>query len=174
MSKYEEFLVRNNLKKDYMESKVLELILLNVFERLCKYLNEEDNLKTFKNKLRRIDTTFEEMLEYRRIIEKLISIKLTDEEINYIRKLIIAFLDRTDKRYIMSKGERMKITESQNFKCNYCGEDISGASVIDHIIAFKYTGDELHDNYQALCSDCNKSKSDTLYYFFDIILNKRR
>lgn len=174
MNEYEEFIERNNIDKNDMESIILKVILLNIFERICKYLQKENNMEILKSKLRKLDTPFEELLEYKKLVKKIVDIDLSDSEIKYMQKLVSAFLNKTKTRWTLSEDMRRNILKSQNFKCKYCGNDISVNNCIDHVIAFKYVGDELIDNYQGLCNRCNEHKRDNLYIFFDSILKMCR
>lgn len=40
---------------------------------------------------------------------------------------------------------------------------------IDHVIPFSYTGDELNDNYQVLCSSCNEKKGNKVSFLTQLI-----
>ena len=50
-----------------------------------------------------------------------------------------------------------------------CGEPLGPVMAkihVDHIIPWKLVGDELNDNYQALCETCNECKSARTDYIF--------
>ncbi|MGW9103855.1 HNH endonuclease [Priestia megaterium] len=174
MGGLDKFLLNNSIPKEKIEKLVYESMLLNIFEKLFHHLSVNDNLFHFKRALRRCNSIAEEILVYKSSIKKVVVVELTDSEFLYIRKLTEAFMRKSNNRIALSSDERQEIIDMQNFKCNICNDEITMESAhIDHQIAFKYVGDELPGNYQALCSKCNLAKSANLYYLFDCMLQKR-
>lgn len=59
---------------------------------------------------------------------------------------------------------------TQNHKCAICNIMINESAPADHIVPFKYVGDELSDNIQMLCKKCNEKKSDSIDYQIRFLL----
>ena len=53
---------------------------------------------------------------------------------------------------------RKEIGERQDWKCVYCGRDISKRSSIDHIVPVEHGGQSNIENLQMTCLRCNQSK----------------
>ncbi|WP_157830949.1 HNH endonuclease signature motif containing protein [Bacillus sp. BA3] len=167
-------MINNKVEKAKIESIVYESMLLNVFEKIFHFLTSNDNLFHFKRALRKCNDVAEEILVYKSFLKKVIQVELTDSEFLYIRKLTEAFMRKNNNRLVLTVIERQKIIVMQDSKCNICAKEITIENAhIDHQIAFKYVGDELPGNYQALCGKCNLSKSANLYYLFDFMLQKK-
>lgn len=64
-------------------------------------------------------------------------------------------------RYQAQK-HRKAVGDTQDWKCNYCGGDVSGKgrSALDHIIPVAQGGTSDKENLQILCRRCNIRKSD--------------
>ncbi|HDR4480999.1 MULTISPECIES: HNH endonuclease [Bacillus cereus group] len=174
MKEFQTFLKNNNLNKFDIESKMYECFLLNIFEKLVNHLSIEDNLLSFKKHLRKSNDIQEELSIYEMFLNQIIEINLTNSELLFIKKLIDAYLRKNTIRITLSDFEKEQILKLQNYKCNICMNNILLTTThIDHKIAFKYVGDELTENYQALCEKCNLSKGANLFYFFDSLLPKK-
>ena len=67
-----------------------------------------------------------------------------------------------DKRRAAQKY-RNEIGEAQDWKCKYCGADVSGKgkSALDHIMPIMFGGTSERSNLQILCRRCNGEKSAT-------------
>ena len=82
--------------------------------------------------------------------------KIEKEEVGLLKKLIKAYLQKSNFRISISNDQKTEILNKQNFKCDICKKDINLSNChIDHVIPFKYVGDELDNNCQALCRNCN-------------------
>ncbi len=124
-----------------------------------------------KEKLRSCQYREVEIQIYMNLIKKLTKFKVGKEEIELIIKFIKAYLQKINIRASIKKDQKNEILNKQKFKCPICKKDINLSNChIDHIIPFKYVGDELNGNYQALCKSCNLSKNANIYSMFDEII----
>ena len=73
---------------------------------------------------------------------------------------IKAFFSKSGTRQQIPMEEKKHLLEIQGNRCAICGCEITIQNMhADHIIPWDYVGDQLNDNYQGLCEDCNLSKS---------------
>lgn len=85
--------------------------------------------------------------------------KITDAESMKLYALVMAFLKKNPYRKNISDSIKQSLLNTQDHKCAICGEQIDIHAHIDHIVPFKYVGDELENNYQMLCTSCNLKKN---------------
>lgn len=127
-------------------------------------------LKSIINSLKNDGECFKKAKQYyfkydnveaaRRIILFVCNLKVTDEDIKWFDKCFKSYFNKKDRRSKIPQEVKMKLLTEQKMKCAKCGTDISLATVhVDHIIPWDFVGDELEDNLQGLCSDCNLHKS---------------
>ena len=92
------------------------------------------------------------------------NISLADSEVKRMYCLIKAFLSKSALRKNIHAETKRDLLKKQNYKCKLCGSVIDLNSHTDHIVPFKYVGDELNENLQMLCEHCNKSKNASIDY----------
>lgn len=97
---------------------------------------------------------------------------LNDSEYDYMLKLVQAHLRMSNTRRpgVITDEKKAALLRKQNYRCVFCGATVDSSSPVDHIVPFKYVGDELDDNYQILCISCNSKKNKQLTYQLQIIL----
>lgn len=98
---------------------------------------------------------------------------MTRDEAEIIKPWFIAYLRKCTRRKPISTELKRQLCEKQDWKCRVCGEYL-GENLseihVDHIIPFALVGDELKNNYQALCATCNLCKSAHTDYIFKSLL----
>ena len=63
------------------------------------------------------------------------------------------------KRKALTKQQRIKLWESSDKKCQYCGENITYSQMqLDHINAIQEGGKNELENYRCACRMCNYGK----------------
>nr|WP_306442378.1 HNH endonuclease signature motif containing protein [Clostridium butyricum] len=145
------------------------MILVSVFEEVYNYLEKDNNKEILKNKLRKGDTK----VILRELIRSIVSMTLQNDEYEYIFTLIIAYLRKSDVRKKINDYEKDYLLIKQGYKCEMCHCKINMTNLhIDHIIPFKLVGDELKDNYQLLCEQCNLNKSSNVNYYLKTIVKR--
>lgn len=162
---------RNGISKQIVEQHFYQEILQGVFQLCCDILSDNQRALTFKSRLRSVNRSMEHLV-YAQLIKEATPLQLDEDEIDSIAILIRAFLNRDEQRVKIPDKEKENILARQHHRCAYCGKAIKTIHDdchIDHIIPFKYTGDELPDNYQALCESCNKEKSTKSFILAELI-----
>ena len=149
-------------------NKVDEAQVLSVFKRICDLYSDYDK----KNNLRNIIAISPDKHEtIKQIAKRNSEISINDNQVDRLVELVKAFLRKSEYRKIISVETREKLLLNQKFKCIYCGKEIDYTAHADHIVPFKYVGDELNSNLQMLCSNCNEKKSDRIDYQIRFLLN---
>ena len=141
--------------------------LLGYFKKMC------DSFDTAgKCRLKNIYAfTLNKNITTKNIVKNQFGIELGDEDCERLYELIQAHLNKSSFRKQLSYCEKNMLLLDQNYKCAICGKDIHNNFHADHIIPFKYVGDELNNNWQMLCSNCNKQKNDSFDYQIRLFLN---
>ncbi|MDO4978733.1 MAG: HNH endonuclease signature motif containing protein [Candidatus Saccharibacteria bacterium] len=144
-----------------------EAKVLGIFKTFCeKHKSDEE--------MRKIRT----ILSYSSNKEHSLSVLLLREqnetverpEITRILQLVTAFLKKSTLRKPIEQGLKQELLEEQNYKCAFCGTKVDLSSHADHIVPFKYVGDELADNMQMLCQACNEKKKASMDYQVKVLL----
>lgn len=95
---------------------------------------------------------------------------ISDSDAERLFVLITSFLKKSTYRKSIGDAVKNSILQSQSYRCAICGCDIDIHAHADHIIPFKLVGDELDDNIQMLCPDCNEKKNASLDYQIRFLL----
>lgn len=85
-------------------------------------------------------------------------------------KWLLAFFRKKDYRVIYPQKIRTDLLHQQHCHCAICNELITDHAELDHIIPWKYVGDELDNNLQLLCFTCNRSKKASPLYQLQMLL----
>ncbi|MBN8203486.1 HNH endonuclease [Bacillus sp. NTK034] len=137
-------------------------------------MNKQQRLISFKRKILSCGSIKEEISVYENILNKITEIDLSEVEILQIRKWMNASFTKSPNRIKLNDSEKKSILQKQEFKCRICPIEINEKIAhFDHVIPFKYVGDELADNFQALCVNCSLSKGSNPIEFFTRFLNKK-
>lgn len=156
------------MNTELLLSKVEEAQALSVFKSICDAYSNSNK----KNNLRNILAISPDKHEtIKQIAKRNCKIVINDSQVERLQELVKAFLRKSEYRKIIPVETREKLLLNQNFKCVYCGKTIDNTAHVDHIVPFKYVGDELNDNLQMLCGNCNEKKSDHTDYQIRFLLN---
>lgn len=165
MNKYlAELLNNNNISNDLVEEKLYRMLLSACLLKVVIFLedsNEKANymaaMRIFRDKKRYIE----------KLVKHVCGWKLSEEEVSWLCRCLEARLSKKGTRENIELSIRQQIIKDQLGKCSYCKRDITlENSHADHIIPWTLVGDELEDNIQMLCPDCNKKKSDRIDFDF--------
>lgn len=163
-------LYSNHISIQELEEVVYEYILLSIFEDIVVYLSEYSNRENIMNELRRFK---DKKIVVNKLILDTTGMKVNSYELDKITKWLIAFIERKSSRAKVQDEEKIRLLEKQNYKCKLCEKDIDlENSEYDHIISYKLVGDELEDNYQMLCTHCNRCKSSSILYRYIMLFKK--
>ena len=161
MNELNTFLQNNSLNNTQLLDAVYKDILELIFKEIVNKLEYNKTLyKQVKDLYFKNDN---ELLVVNSIVLNICYCKLSNKELEQINIWLKAFLNKRDERQDFPIELRRSLYKNQNGKCNLCHKQLKdNEGHIDHIIPFSYVGDEIDDNYQLLCNDCNWSKSNFL------------
>ncbi len=137
-------------------SALQEATTLGIFKRFC-----EKNKAPFEQKrLRNIySATSDTLATTKNLIKNELCEDLDTEQATRMMELISAYLKKSQFRKTITDSEKRTMLDKQDSRCAICGKAIGLNGHADHIVPFKYVGDELDNNLQMLCSDCNLKKN---------------
>lgn len=147
----------NNMDREYL----LDALHLDIREIV---------LKTIIEKMKSDDAFFLKSKKYyfkysnfeatQKIIQATCNIEMSNDDICWLGECIGCYLKKKSTRAVIPQELKLQLLIDQNEKCALCGTPITLSTMhVDHIIPWDYVGDELENNYQGLCSDCNLHKS---------------
>lgn len=128
-----------------------------ILEAICMYMKKSKKNALF---VRKIYHRYENNLDAARlVVRQVCGCTLTDEEIRWIDQCLRASMRKQNRRKQYTQPEREAIWQKQKGECAICGQPVPfGDSHLDHIVPWDFVGDELPDNLQILCSECNWKK----------------
>ena len=167
MPTLEDLATNEEIKAEYKKT-----FLLNLFRKMCVRMNKDPQ---FKAKIRKLFLeTYDKVQTTTIIIKRYLDYDLQAEEAKLVSIWFNAYLQKASHRKAIPLDLKKELCRKQNGKCMVCGEDLGGdwsKIHVDHIIPWILVGDELDDNYQALCDTCNECKSARTDYIFKSMLN---
>jgi len=153
-----ELIQLNGINEELLYDALHKDILESILSEVCEYMkaNESSYISVKKIYYRSTD----DIDAIKLIVRNICHISLTEQDYIWLNKCVKAFMTKKSTRKQFSDSFRRNLWDSQGHKCCICGREIlSQDGHIDHIVPWDYVGDELENNYQLLCSDCNLHKS---------------
>lgn len=109
------------------------------------------------------------------IVASVTNLVLPDSDIARINACLLASMRKRGRRVSIARTTRARLLVQQGGKCAICGAPITLADMhVDHIIPWVYVGDELADNLQGLCPDCNRRKGNRMATNVSALLLRRQ
>ena len=163
---WEKMTTSKEMKEEYRKA-----FLLNMFQKLVSQMNKNEDYK------KRILTLCRQTKDFngavRTIYLKEFDYELDSEELDLMAKWMNAYRKKQQVRKAISKDLKKALCEKQGNRCAICNQllsEIDSQIHVDHIVPWVLVGDELEDNYQALCETCNACKSSKTDYIFKSLL----
>ncbi len=155
------------LQEEKLRSSIQEVILLSMFKSFC----EKNSSVPSQQRLRNIYQYSPNPIETtRNLIINELGERVSIDDATKLYPLLLAFLKKKPIRKTIADNEKHNLLKKQGNKCSICGKPIDIHAHADHIVPFKYVGDELEDNLQMLCSDCNLKKNASIDYQIRFLL----
>lgn len=157
-SKLQKIIETNAIDEDELFKSVYSDIRESILREICEYMKADDRKRIEVKKIYRrcSDNNAATTIVLRNICH----LKLPDDDVDWLTSCITAFFRKKPHRVPIANSTKKELLQSQNYKCAICGKPIDNYSLhVDHIVPWDYVGDELNNNYQALCPSCNGHKS---------------
>ncbi len=166
MISFEELINDEHVKAEYKKA-----VLLSLFK---KVISKKKNDSLYRI---RIDNLFKESFNRVRTIQIILKndfgCEIDEEDAAIMNDWFLANERKKSTRNSMSLELKKELCKKQNGRCVCCGKKFSDdySSIhVDHVIPWVLVGDELKNNYQALCEVCNESKSSRTDYMISKLL----
>ena len=157
MSRLDMFLDHNAIDKEAL----LDALHWDIRETILKIIIQK--MKTnasFLSAAKKYYHHYPNLEAAKQIITTVCDYDLSDEDIAWFDACFRAFMKKRNTRNSIKTTTKKMLLAMQQNKCAMCGCSISLSTIhVDHKIPWDFVGDELADNYQGLCSDCNLHKS---------------
>lgn len=141
--------------------------LLKEFRSLCDKARDDKSIERRVRTLYRKSTN--KQVTTKNIFQQYCGYSAKVEDLDLLYSWVKAFLNKQETRKQISSVIKRQLESEQDSKCAICKNPLDSNDAknhVDHIIPFKYVGDELDNNYQVLCEYCNKHKSSKTDYVF--------
>lgn len=169
-SKKSNVIVKEKMMKKIREkisSNINDAIILGYFKSFCDNHSSVNGKQRLRNMLRNSTNNTKTIA---RIFHYEMKIELNEAECNRMGQLVDSFLNKSTYRKKIDDSEKKILLHSQSSCCAICKSVIDIHAHADHIVPFKYVGDELAENIQMLCSCCNKKKNANIDYQIKYLL----
>ncbi|PFS47135.1 HNH endonuclease [Bacillus cereus] len=173
MQKLATLLENNQIDVKEFELLLTQTLLLTLFEKICNDFKEDLSKKTeFLNTIR---SSNNEPIIIKNYCYKHYNVSLDLEYATLLYTWILCFFRKKPSRLTYPIEVKEQLLKQQEYSCKCCNKKMSIAnSHLDHIIPWTYVGDELADNLQMLCTDCNSSKNKSIsYLLLNCIMRKK-
>lgn len=158
----------NNISADTAEIMICYTLRFLQFQHICDILRED---KSAYIRWLSLSRQMQHPTEFAcRIIKELCQCQMDEHSYELIGQWFLAFFRKKDYRIKYPQKVRTELLHQQQCRCAICGCTIDIKSELDHIMPWVYVGDELDDNLQLLCFNCNRSKkASPLYQLFMLL-----
>lgn len=157
----QQITILNGIAEEILEEALYKDIMEMILREICEYM--KDNSTNYVAIRKIYYQTPNNILAAKKIVHQVCNIALPEDDLEWIDMCIRAFFHKKPTRKLITNEIRENLWKNQNAQCAICGKTVTIESLhVDHIIPWDYVGDELSDNYQALCSFCNSHKSNNV------------
>ena len=132
-----------------------------VFGAIYTYMHKSEQNKLL---VRKIYSRYENNLDAARlVVQKVCGCTLLEEEIRWLDQCLRASMRKRGRRKRYTQLEQEAVWRKQKERCAICGRQVPFQdSHLTYKISWNFVGDELPDNLQILCSDCNSRRDPRL------------
>ena len=156
---------------DEAQAEYRRAFLLNIFQKMCSRMNKNPGYREHIIKL--FSQSFDKPSTITSVVEKDFKYHLDEEDACLLCAWFDAHRKKATTRKAIPKSLKDELISKQFGLCCSCGQPLGddySKIHVDHIIPWVLVGDELENNYQALCDTCNECKSSRTDYMFKNIL----
>ena len=153
-----KFIQLNDINEEVLFDALHQDILETILSEVCEQMKANDSSYISVKKIYYRSSS--DIDAVKQIVRNTCHLSLPEEDYIWLNNCIKAFMKKKPHRKQLSNSLRQELWNNQGQKCSICGKRIvAEEGHVDHIVPWDYVGDELDNNYQVLCSDCNHHKS---------------
>lgn len=157
----QKILEMNGIRGDVLEQALYQDIRETFLGEICAYMKSGEARYVEIRKI--YYRTSDDLLAARKIVRKVCGGTLPDVDLMWLDRCIKAYFHKRPRRRPISEAERTYLWRTQGERCAICGRAAALREIhVDHIVPWDYVGDELPDNLQVLCPDCNERKNNRM------------
>lgn len=164
---WHDLMSNNDLIHEYKRT-----FLLNMFQKICSKMSKDEEYKKHIMTLLRQTSDIKSMVNT--IVLQECGYALDSDENDFMSTLFDAYRRKKSVRKTIPIEVKKRLCQEQGGICPSCGQQL-GADWskihVDHIIPWVLVGDELQNNYQALCETCNECKNSKIDFIFKKMIN---
>ena len=142
-------------------------LLMLELEKLCNKMRHSAEFDAYVRTLYR--QSYDDQITTTVLFQREFDTIIAAEDIATMTKWVNAHLKKLPSRKPISDDIKRALVRNQSGKCQICNCEISATSSdchVDHIVPWVLVGDELDNNLQALCGNCNEKKNANVSYMF--------
>lgn len=172
LTKLNDLLQRNDVSIVDLNGAIYKTIILSVFETICIQMkNKEIRQKVLSN----MRNSRNQLLYVEQLAIEMSGCTLSQEESKELLDWLIAYFRKNNTRIKYPLNMRKEMLKKQMDSCNICKIKINlKSSELDHIIPWDFVGDELQNNLQLLCCNCNERKGRRIHFQLNMFLINHR
>lgn len=153
-----DFIRLNHIDEEVLYDALHKDILESILSEVCEYMKSKDS--SYISMKRIYYRSANDIDAVKQIVQNVCHLSLSEQDLRWLNNCIKAFMKKQPHRKQFSNSMRIELWKEQGQKCRICGKEISAEDGhIDHMVPWDYVGDELENNFQVLCADCNLHKS---------------
>ncbi len=157
-SELAELIKLNKIDEEVLYGALHKDILESILSEICEYMKA--NVSSYISMKKIYYRSTNDIDAAKQIVHTICHLSLPEQDLAWLNSCIKSFMKKKSHRKPIPDSIRLELWNRQGQKCCICGRSITvKEGHVDHIVPWDYVGDELDNNYQVLCSDCNLHKS---------------
>ena len=172
IAKLEELLSMNGINSEEAEEKLYSTLVIGVFAAICSDIDKEGKQKRITER-----TLFRNAINpiagAKQIIKRYTGCVFSETEYSRLADLFCAYFQKDNDREEESESYKKMLLEKQKNCCAICKAPLTNPH-LDHIVPFKYVGNQLPNNYQMLCETCNTRKGKSVIFELSMLMLRRK
>ena len=153
-----EFIQLNGINETVLYEALHKDIKESILAEICEYMKADESAHIAMRRIYHRNSN--DIQAAAQIVQHVCHLSLPEQDLLWLNACIKAFMKKKSHRKSIPEHLRLELWNKQERMCCICNKPINmREGHVDHIVPWDYVGDELENNYQILCSECNHHKS---------------